>query len=655
MTTGTADLLDLIDDAIAVADPETWELETANAAFWQWLKRPPVSGRLDSLLPELQVPEVQAALAEHGKHVWKASGATERGRLFPAEFTLRRITRNGQAVLALHGRNIVRLAESEMMLKSFTKLIDDNNRVLRRQKQAVSDLLDNMRQAIFMINPRGKVEREFSAYSQTIFGSDRAIAGEHIMALLQLTPEQDPSAHERMSFWLSNIFGGDDLQWLLAEELAIPATTYQRSNGDGTAEARRLELEYAPIYEDDVIVKVMVIVKDVTVLRRLAAEVTDKERQHAEVLQRVSELAGMDPGLFETFLTESGTLIDQGRDALDHLATTPHDTDGIHRLFRALHTLKGNARIFQVTTVQDRAHVAEASCQAVRDGDRALTPEVLAELRNDLGEIESVLAELNRLGGEVLWGAQADGGRRQASGPVVKVPETRVLGLRRAYKDLARLIAGLPVPELAEPLADLAKAVQGLTLVPFGEIVERYRPMIGDLCRDLGKPAAALDVSGAEALLDAKLTDRLGDVFLHALRNALDHGIEAPGDRETAGKTAQGKITISCALADGAVTVEVSDDGRGIDLDQVREIAYRKRFLTEEALEATSETDLLQLLFRPGFSTAAQVTEVSGRGVGMDVIRAAVIDLKGDAVVRSRFGQGTTLRLAIPADYYQRL
>ncbi|WP_372594550.1 chemotaxis protein CheA, partial [Actinotalea sp.] len=157
-----------------------------------------------------------------------------------------------------------------------------------------------------------------------------------------------------------------------------------------------------------------------------------------------------------------------------------------------------------------------------------------------------------------------------------------------------------------------------------------------------------LELQGGDTELDRTLLEAVKDPLTHLIRNAIDHGIEAPGDRVAAGKPAQGVLSLRAYHAGGQVVVEVGDDGKGIDPERVAARAVASQVRTEAQVAAMAPADLLQLLFLPGFSTAEAVTNVSGRGVGMDVVRTKIEEIGGTVDVDSALGTGTTWRLRIP-------
>lgn len=191
------------------------------------------------------------------------------------------------------------------------------------------------------------------------------------------------------------------------------------------------------------------------------------------------------------------------------------------------------------------------------------------------------------------------------------------------------------------------KALQ-LRMLPLTTIFDSAGRLVREMARSLGKEVECR-VMGAEIELDRQMIDQLADPVIHLLRNALDHGLETPQERQALGKSPQGQVTLS-AWQDGSwVVIEVRDDGRGISLQAIRDKVLQKKLMTPEQLDALSDQEVMDLIFLPGFSTSAMITEISGRGVGMDVVKSSVVDsLQGTLKVHSRPGQGSRFSLRLP-------
>jgi two-component system chemotaxis sensor kinase CheA len=199
----------------------------------------------------------------------------------------------------------------------------------------------------------------------------------------------------------------------------------------------------------------------------------------------------------------------------------------------------------------------------------------------------------------------------------------------------------------ARVLNDLQKSVMKIRMVPVEHLFRRFPRIVRDVAKARGKEVG-LAVSGQETDLDKSILDVLAEPMAHLVRNAVDHGIELPVDRVAAGKPAQGMLSLNAYHQGNQVVIEVSDDGKGIDVKKVVARAIERRIISHDEANRLSETEALQLIFHPGLSTAEQVTAISGRGVGMDVVKTIIDRLKGNIEIRTKLGQGTTFLLKVP-------
>ncbi len=193
----------------------------------------------------------------------------------------------------------------------------------------------------------------------------------------------------------------------------------------------------------------------------------------------------------------------------------------------------------------------------------------------------------------------------------------------------------------------LQEAIMLTRMQPVGQLFQKFPRLVRDLARSLGKEVE-LVLEGAEVELDKTILEGLSDPLTHLVRNAVDHGIEAPDLRRAAGKPAQGRVLLRAHHEGGHVHLEVADDGRGIDPDQIAAAAVAKGLLSPDQAQALSASDKTALILLPGFSTATRVTDVSGRGVGMDVVKTNLDKLGGSVAIASRPGAGSTIRVKLP-------
>ena len=270
----------------------------------------------------------------------------------------------------------------------------------------------------------------------------------------------------------------------------------------------------------------------------------------------------------------------------------------------------------------------EVPVSAVESG--VATPVLENLLRVEAGRIDNVL----NLVGELIIGKSM---LQQALNEFSK----------RYPKELLRGKFADAMAFQARVLNDLQRSVMKIRMVPVEQLFRRFPRMVRDVARQCGRDVE-LAVSGQDTDLDKGILDAIAEPLTHLVRNAVSHGIESPEDRRAAGKTPQGVVRLNAYHQGNQVVVEISDDGRGIDSQKIRAKAVELGLSTPEEAARMSEAEALDYIFRPGFSTAEHVTEVSGRGVGMDVVQSVLHRLKASVSVETRPGQGTTFRLKLP-------
>lgn len=195
---------------------------------------------------------------------------------------------------------------------------------------------------------------------------------------------------------------------------------------------------------------------------------------------------------------------------------------------------------------------------------------------------------------------------------------------------------------------ELRERVLKMRMFPLATVIDSFPRMVRDMCSTTGK-AVSFIVDGAETELDKKVIEKIGDPLLHIVRNCFDHGIEHPEERTKKGKPEMGAIKLSAYYEGGNVLIEVSDDGGGIPIEKIKERAILKKLHDRETLDSMPEKEIINLIFRPGFSTSAIITDLSGRGVGMDVVKENIVEhLKGSIEIKTAEGKGSTFSIRIP-------
>jgi two-component system chemotaxis sensor kinase CheA len=230
----------------------------------------------------------------------------------------------------------------------------------------------------------------------------------------------------------------------------------------------------------------------------------------------------------------------------------------------------------------------------------------------------------------------------QANAAIVEDLERTERVLRETFGDMASGLGGLGIA-----VGQLRDTVMKLRMVPIARLFTKYQRTVRELSHKLGKEVN-VELSGGDTELDKVLVERLEDPLLHLVRNSVDHGVEPPEERAAAGKAREGVVRLSASQRGGQILVTISDDGRGLDPHKLKQKAVSKGVISQAEADDMNDEAALELIFRAGFSTAEQLSDVSGRGVGMDVVRDAIQKLKGNIALRSEVGEGTSVELSLP-------
>ena len=365
------------------------------------------------------------------------------------------------------------------------------------------------------------------------------------------------------------------------------------------------------------------------------------------------------------------------------LERAPEDWRLVDDIFRNIHSIKGTCGFLGLKRLESLLHATENALDKLRD---EASPAATSTLLGTCDRAKMIVAAL------ALDGREPDGGDADIfarlelamepaavlPAPIPALPEPVVVlpvaaantirvdpdTIERLMAEVSELVltrnqlmqmlrghadpeAALALQRLSQVTSNLQESVMKTRMQSIGQTWAKLPRMIRDLARDLGKKIE-LKLEGGETELDRQVLDLVNDPFTHLMRNAADHGIETPAQRRGAGKSETGVVTLSACQQGGAIVITLADDGRGIDPEHISAAIRRGGFASDAELRAMSEHQLLQFVFHPGFTTAAQVTNVSGRGVGLDVVRSNAEKIGGTVEVASNLGRGTRFTIKIP-------
>ncbi len=401
-------------------------------------------------------------------------------------------------------------------------------------------------------------------------------------------------------------------------------------------------------------------------------------------------MESMDEAILREFLSESLENAEQVERELVALEREPGDLKRIATLFRAVHSIKGTCGFFGFTKLAAVAHAGENLLGRLRSGERTLTPEIantilalVDTLRAILGRIEAtkeegdetfepLIARLNQLDTGAAAPAQEPAPANDArldteagtAAPADSSVRVDVHLLDRLMNLVGELVLArnqlllevassnfVDLPATAQRLnhatSELQEQVMKTRMQPIGGLWNKLPRLTRDVAAACGK-SVRLDLEGAETELDRSIIEAMRDPITHLIRNAIDHGIETCAERVGHGKPEEGRLLLRAFHEGGKVHVEITDDGAGLPIERIRESAMKQHLISAEHAARMTDREWANVIFLPGFSTAERVTNVSGRGVGMDVVKNNVERIGGAIDIDSRPGQGVTVRIRIP-------
>jgi HPt (histidine-containing phosphotransfer) domain-containing protein len=468
-------------------------------------------------------------------------------------------------------------------------------------------MLQNMQQGILTVVDEGIVHGEYSAYLEAIFETED-IAGRDVMALVFGDTRLDADTRSQVEAAIHACIGEDAINFSFNEHLLVNEVAKTMLDG----RVKTLDLSWSAITDEtDTVTRLMLCVRDVTELRRLAAESTEQKRQ----LEMIGEILAVSQEKFHQFVESAKGFIHENERIIGQHEHEHADESAVAELFRNMHTIKGNARTYGLRHLTSIVHEAEQRYDEMRrlGAGRAWDREAsIAELARVKQAVEhyATINEVNL-------------GRKGPSGIANWTQSGRYMVVDRSHIDesvrLVESVCGDDVAGLVAMRDAVRRTLRLLDTESFGEALSGPIESLPSLAKELGKRAPMLTIDDNGYRLRRHASAALRDVFTHLLRNSVDHGIEPADERTAAGKAEAGTIELEVGVDAGTLQLTLSDDGRGLALARIRAIAAQRGWMAAD--EHIDDAAVAAFIFRAGFSTARAVTEVSGRGVGMDAVK----------------------------------
>ena len=506
------------------------------------------------------------------------------------------------------------IGKSMMAFNAMVEKIQESTELVRQKTADIHAMMQAIPQGVLTLEAGGSIHPEFSTYLASILETDR-IAGQPVMEVIFEGASLGSDELSQVDTAIRACIGEDQMNFEFNAHL-LPLEI-ERTLPSG--KVKILDLNWSPMGgAGGTISRLLLCVRDVTELRELTRAADAQKRE----LAIIGEILGVTHEKFHEFCQTSTSFIDENAKLIAQASSaTPGERQGaVALLFRNMHTIKGNARTHGLVQLTNVIHLVEETYDHLRTGTQDWDTDRLVR---ELDQARAVIHEYGQIN-EIKLGRQGPG-RRGAVDKFVMVPKDHLNHLLETLQAADASVAG----SLERAVNETIQSLHLVGTEKIGETLSGVLASLPSLAQELGKASPLSTISDHGLLVRSQIGSTLRNVFMHLYRNALDHGIETPDRRAALGKPTAGKIDLEVTLEADRLKLVLHDDGQGLALERLRTKALDNGLVSEdESLEAT---EIANLIFAPGFSTAEKVTQVSGRGVGMDAVRG-FIEAEGGAI-----------------------
>ncbi|MBB5192157.1 two-component system chemotaxis sensor kinase CheA [Silvimonas terrae] len=508
------------------------------------------------------------------------------------------------------------IGRSMVAFNAMIEQIQTSSALLRQKTADIQSMLQHMPQGILTVQTGSIIHPEYSAYLSTIFETTD-IAGRHVMDVVFSNTNLSADALAQVDAVWGACIDEDAMNFEFNQHLMVGEV--EKTMADGRVKV--LDLNWSPITDElGNTARMMLCVRDVTELRKLALEASDQRRE----LEMIGEVLAVRQDKFHDFIIGTLRFVDDNEILIRE--TAERQIAVVDQLFRNMHTIKGNARTYGLNHLTSVVHEAEQSYDNLRQPQ----PVIVWDQQQLLAELAAVRAAVTHYAriNEVSLGRKGAGQNTPAPDRYVMVDKAQIL-------DTLHRLEHVNTNNLHELIAArdaVRKTLRLLGTETLPHMLSSVTDSLPGLAHELDKAAPLVVFADEGYVMPAHAGYLLKNVFMHLMRNALDHGLEAPDTRLAVGKPATGTLAVGVTVQGGKLHITLEDDGRGLALGKIKEIAAHKGLIAPDTRLNDDET--ANLVFLPGFSTAQSVTEISGRGVGMDAVRDFIKREHGDIAIR---------------------
>ncbi len=483
-------------------------------------------------------------------------------------------------------------------------LQEAHNQILERRNNDINSILRNMKQGIFTILEDGTIYHEYSAYLETIFETEK-IEGRHYFDLLFQNSNLSKDKLSQNKTSIENCLGEDVMMFEVNSHLFIER--YQLNLPEDRQ--KHIELFWNPVVDEaEVIRRIVVNIRDITEIVKLQQKADQQQKE----FNLISQVFSISHESFELFIESSRKYVQSALGLLEQ-----HDTFNlsvIAHIFRNLHTIKGNSRLYGFDDLASVVHDVEEMVTKVRSREISYHRQ---ELKDEINKVEETLERYNSIIKEKLQG-------------FLKTKQRGVFLDEQLFKALNDTIMNETCDSLPDSINTIIKSkkiLEATNTVSLVSVFNEINESMASMAQIAGKLKPNLYMNSNKIRVSREISSILNIVIMHSIRNSLSHGIEDPITRKKLGKNQTGSIYLEAVLTDERLSIKYWDDGAGLDLQKIAVKARESGLIKID--KPLGARQVARFIFSPGLSTANEVTEISGRGVGMDAILKAITGVKG--------------------------
>lgn len=532
----------------------------------------------------------------------------------------------------------------EAMRLTVKRYTDHLEELVDEKMRQVRDILENIEQGLFIVNFDGTINPEYSKAANEIMGVED-ISKSTLGDIFKVPDIQ----MDDWTAWFNLVEKRHKvMRW---DKLSKLAPIVELEVGLAEEEKRYVRISYQKVFDKSgELSKIMALAQDITEARRIERIVAEEKERHENEVKTILGLVNNLPEVIQDFfhdletrMASLKTKVEELREESERARAQYPDgkrldipAEDIAVIFRDLHTIKGNAGTYGFDMITKLAHHAEEQLEALKPPIKERTSTTIAALQSLLEQMEEAYAEIQKTQQRLAGGGEE---------PILHIPEHKIEFVQALTRTITEDLEHRKV--VGEEVLPLLEACGRLRDVNIVKLIEKYRNMTLRLGERLDKKLE-FDIQPQTIELDPHFFAPYDEAITHILRNCVDHGIESHEARVAAGKPEHGKIQLGLLFTDDSCLFTIADDGAGMDPEKIVRKALSSGAVKAEDAAVMSDSDKLRLIFASGFSTADAVSDISGRGVGMDAALNCITQQGGRIEVKSVLGAGTTFMLHLP-------